>query len=446
MTYIISFIIVLGVLVLIHEIGHFIAARRVGVRVERFSIGFGPEIAAKVVGDTRYRLAVFPLGGYVKLAGEDETPDRPPKPDELPAKRPWEKIQIFAAGSVANIILAFILMPVVFMIGIEVPSFFESKPVIGWVESGSPAELAGLKTGDMGVSLNGREMPVWRDVITEIILNPGRELKVKALRNEAVFECGLFVTASKSDGGGYAGIGYSSPAVLGSVKAGWPADLAGLKEDDRIIAVDGVPVSFWHEMASVIRIKAGLETVIEARRGSTPLVVKIIPRRDEASGAGQIGITAKNELVLKRYGFFEAIFTGWKETISLFDKTFVILWKLVSAQLSFKSLGGPIMIAQQAGSAAKTGATSLIYMMAFLSLQLGVINLLPIPVLDGGAILFLLIEMVTRRTISDRVKEITQKVGIALLATLMLAVTVNDVLRSWDGFLKYISSIASIFL
>ncbi|HHL38980.1 MAG TPA: RIP metalloprotease RseP [Deltaproteobacteria bacterium] len=430
MTTLVSFIIVLGALIFIHELGHFVVAKLSGVGVERFSLGFGPKVLWFRRGETEYRVSLLPLGGYVKMVGEhldDEV--EPAELDKSFNRKPVRtRAAIVAAGSVMNLVLAALLLPLIYMIGIEVPAYLEGEAVIGYVAEDGAAGAAGIKKGDVVTAVDGRPIRSWEELATALVMNPDKPLEVEVRRDGETFTTVLTPQASQSTGGGVAGLLPPMEPVIGRVSPGYPAEAAGLEPGDRIAAIEGREITHWAELEGLIHNSDGpLELRIV--RGSESFTVEITPRFNEEMGVYLIGISRSEETVHKSYGLIGAVRHGMAAGVKMTVQLFVVIKGLVVGDYSLKTLGGPIMIAQAAGQAAESGVTDLLSLMAFLSLQLGIINLFPIPVLDGGHLVFLVVEAARGRPLSERVVGIAQQVGLALLITLMVLVSYNDVLR-----------------
>ncbi|NOY86269.1 MAG: RIP metalloprotease RseP [Deltaproteobacteria bacterium] len=432
MTTILSFIAVLGILVLVHESGHFLVAKAMGVGVDRFSLGFPPKMFGVKKGDTEYCVSWIPLGGYVKLRGED--PDEvadPQDPKMYSTRSPGQRAGIVAAGPVMNLILAFILMPMMFMIGINIPAFFERPVEVGWVAPDSPAEAAGLRPGDLVVRFNGEKTGDWEALFKAVSAAAGETATVDLVRDNRT----LSIVVAGKDLKGNSGLGVFPPMapVVGSLAPGYPAEKSGIKEGDLILAVGGLPVTHWNEMAQVIHGSPDKTITVVVKRGSEKLQVQVTPRLDEKTGRGFIGISPKSETITRRFGFMESISRGFKRNIELLKLTFGFLWDMITLHASIKFLGGPIMIFQVTGQAARAGLSEFIAFMAFLSLQLGILNLLPVPVLDGGHLFFLGLEKIKGRPLTPHVRETAQRIGFALLILLIVVVSYNDILRLFSG-------------
>ncbi len=432
MTTTLSFIAVLGILVLIHESGHFLVAKAMGVGVDRFSIGFPPKMFGIKKGDTEYCVSWIPVGGYVKLRGED--PDEltdPQDPKLYSTRSPGQRAGIIVAGPVMNLVLAFILMPMMFMIGINIPAFFEEPVNVGWVSPDSPAEMAGVRVGDIVVGFNGERTNDWEALFKAMSVNTGPTATIDLLRDGRSLSAVVKGKDLKGDGG----LGAYPPMapVVGSLSPGYPAEKAGIKEGDLILSVGGLPVTHWNEMARVIHGNPDKAITVAVKRGTERIQVQVTPRLDEKTGQGFIGISPRSETITRRFGFLESISRGFKRNIELLKLTFSFLWELITLHASIKFLGGPIMIFQVTGQAARAGLSEFIAFMAFLSLQLGILNLLPVPVLDGGHLFFLGLEKLKGKPIDPNVRETAQRLGFALLIILIVVVSYNDILRIFSS-------------
>ena len=417
------FLIVIGILVFVHEFGHFIMAKRAGVRVEKFSLGMGPKLFGFKKGDTEYVLSALPLGGYVKMAGENPDEEPTGAPDEFQSKTVWQRAKIAATGPLTNIVLAFIIMPLVFMVG----TYSEGPAKVGYVEKGSPAERAGFVAGDVIEKINGRSISDWTRALTLIAVNPDTDVTVIIERQGEKKALTLRPDLATELKIGTSGLVPDMPAEIGKLKPGFPAEQAGVMVNDKIIAVDGKTIYHWIQFSTLVRDSKGSKLTLTLERNGKRMEKIVTPRED--GGRQVIGVEPVMRLVFKKYGFFESLRLGFDKTIESVDLTFITLKKLVTFDLSIKTLGGPVMIAQMSGQAAAAGLSAFLSLLAMISISLGVLNLLPIPVLDGGMILFLVIEAIRKKPLSRKVMEVSQSIGAGLLITLIAVVSYNDVMR-----------------
>jgi regulator of sigma E protease len=418
----IYFLIVIGILVFVHEFGHFIMAKRAGVRVEKFSLGFGPKLVGFKKGDTEYLISALPLGGYVKMAGEN--PDEAPTgdPAEFQSKTVWQRILIGVAGPFTNIILAFLVMPFVFMIGMPA----EGPAKIGYVEKSSAGERAGFLAGDIIEEINGRTINDWSMAMTLIAVNPETDVSVIIEREGGKKTLTLRPSLAVELKIGDSGLVPDMPVEVGSLIPGDPAEKAGIMVGDKILVADGEIIYQRSQFSAIIQAQKGKSVNIILERDGKRIKKNIIPVQKENRYV--IGIVWKQPGI-RKFGVWQSITLGFQKTVEIIDLTFITFKKLITFGLSIKTLGGPVMIAQMSGQAAASGIAAFLYFLAFVSISLGVLNLIPIPVLDGGLVLFLLIEAVRKKPLSRRTMEIAQSIGASTLIVLIAIVTFNDIMR-----------------
>ena len=433
MTTILAFVFVLGVMIFFHELGHFMAAKKIGVRVEKFSLGFGPKLVGFTKGDTEYLISAFPLGGYVKMSGENPEEETTGAKYEFSARSVWERFAIVTAGPCMNLILAFLLISSVFLIGRHIPKYLTLKPVIGWVEQDSPAQKAGLEVGDLIVDINSKPVSNWEDAFVALGSNSKGDLRFSIGRGGSLLSKIITSQENSETKAGSLGIAQRIAPIIGTLNPGFPAAKAGLEVGDEIIRIDDTPIDHWFTLSEIIHASKGKNLRFEVMRNGRKFFVMITPKYSDINQVALIGISAYDDTVVRKYGFLESIQQGFGELGKLTSMTLDFLWKLVSGLASPQNLGGPIMIAKAAGSAAKSGASDLLYFMGFLSLQLGILNLFPIPILDGGHLLFLFYETVVRKPLSEKKREVAQQVGMLLLILLMGYVMYNDIMRFFIG-------------
>ncbi len=432
----IAFLIMIGILVTVHEFGHFIFAKMFGVKVEVFSIGFGPPIVRWKGKETVYQIALIPLGGYVKMYGEDsmtepvqgKTEKNTLDPRSFAAKPRWQKMLIAFAGPLFNIILAIILFAAAYMIGIQQPKYLNEPVVVGYVEKNSYAEKAGLKPGDKIVAIDGEPVKNWKEFTIKIGMKAGKTVVLDVIRNGK--RISITVKVPENISKEHLGISPVIPAKIGAILPNSPAAKAGLQVGDEILAVNGKPVHSWFELVEVLsQIKDDKEITLLVKRNGKIFSVKVKPEYNETLKKYVIGISPMMETVTVKYGFVEAFEKAIEKTKELTVALYKVIKGLITGEVSIKTLGGPIAIAQFSGQALEAGISTFLFSMAFLSLQLGYLNLLPIPVLDGGLILILLIESIIRRPLPEKAKEYLAYIGFALIGTLMILVIFNDLMR-----------------
>jgi regulator of sigma E protease len=431
-TTMLSFLFVLGVLIFVHELGHFLMARRHGVRVLTFSLGFGPKILKIRRGDTEYCISVIPLGGYVKMAGENPEDPRSGSADEFLSKTKWQRFQILVMGPVMNIALAVLAMWVVLMQGAEVPAYLDKPPVIGSVMPGSPAERAGLQRGDRILTVSAEPVDTWERFDLLVGTKPGRDLPVTLLRDGRTMHVMLKTETQKQSGFevGYVGAQPDVSPRIRSVNRGEPADRAGLKPGDIVIAVNDERVTFTRQLADVISRNAGQSIDLTIRRDGREQHISVTPQK--RGDRGLIGVALGEETRTFEPGPIEAFSLSVRRNIEFSGLIFRTLAGLFNGETSPSQLMGPVSIGRLSGEAAAAGWIALLTVMASISLNLGLLNLLPIPVLDGGHIFIMTLEGIARRDFSMAVKEKMYLAGFVLLMMLMVTVLYNDLTRiSW---------------
>ena len=428
MTSLLAFLFVLGVLVFVHELGHFVVARRLGVRVLTFSLGFGPKIVNVKRGDTEYCISVIPLGGYVKMAGESLGEARSGGDDEFMSKTKWERFLILIAGPAMNLILAVLVMWGVLYQGAEVPAYEQEPPVVGRVVEDSPAEQAGIRPGEQIVSVAGRAVETWDDLFVAVMPRAEREIPV-VVRDRLGRERTLdVVPAARTEYEmGDLGVGPEMRPQIINVAPGDPADRAGLQVGDVIVAIDGADVA-GGDFVDRIGNSAGTPLAFTVQRGGRTEQVRVTPEMQGDRAMIGVGFSPY-ELRVMEPGFFEAFSMSLERNYEWSGLIFQTLAGLVTAETSPRQLVGPVGIAQLSGGAAQVGWVALFSLMAMISLNLGILNLLPIPILDGGHIFIMAMEGVSRRDFSMRVKERMLLAGFVVLMMLMVTVIYNDLTR-----------------
>ena len=428
LTSLIAFIFVIGVLVFVHELGHFLAARRIGVRVLTFSLGFGPKVAKFRRGDTEYCISAIPLGGYVKMAGENPDDKRTGADDEFMSKSKWERFQVLIMGPVMNIALAIVVMTLVLYQGAELPAYEEEPPVVGSVVEGSAAEGAGIQVGERIVSVEGQATDTWSDLFVAVMPRAERVVSVVVSDPAGLTRTIDLTPDSQTDFEmGDLGVGPIMEPQIRSVNPGEPADRAGLQVEDVIVAVGAKRVT---SEALIEQINASPDAPLDltVRRGDMLREVEVTPAL--VGDVGLIGVSISPFVVrIVEPGFAEAFTLSLERNYEWSGLIFQTLVGLFTAETSPKQLVGPVGIAQLSGGAAELGLVALFSLLSMISLNLGILNLLPVPVLDGGHIVIMALEGVSRRDFSTQAKERMLLVGFVMLMTLMVTVIYNDLTR-----------------
>ena len=439
MTTLLAFVFVLGVLVFVHELGHFLAAKRVGIRVLKFQLGFNPTVVSFRRGDTEYGIGAVPLGGYVKMAGEnpedavrDEHGNVVVRSDEFLSKTKWERFQVLIMGPVMNLLLAFILTAVVLYQGVERLSFEEQPVVVGVVSEGSAAAKADIQPGDRIVSVAGRGVDNWDQFDLAIGLKPNREVTIGLLRNglEQTRKVTPTVVSRSRFEFGVIGVLPNVHPHVGAVSSGSAAEKAGLEDNDVVLAVDDQPITFSNQLKAAISKHPEQAIALTILRHGEKQTVRATPARQ--GNEGLLGIRIADDTVKNKPGFGQAISLSVEKNIEMARLIFQTLGGLFTRETSPKQLMGPIAIAQLSGESAQLGWIALMTLMASISLNLGLLNLMPIPVLDGGHIFIMALEGLARRDFSQAVKEKMLMAGFAVILMLMVTVIYNDLTRiSW---------------
>jgi regulator of sigma E protease len=429
-TTILAFLFVLGVLVFVHEFGHFLAARRIGVRVLTFSLGFGPKLLSVKRGDTEYAISAIPLGGYVKMAGESVEDPRSGAPDEFLSKTKWQRFQVLIMGPVMNILLAVIVMAVVLAQGAEMPAYHDEPPVVGAVKPGSPADKAGLQRGDRVLTVAGNEVGTWDRLDMEIGTRANRELSLTFVRNGQTQSATLRPDAQGKYEIGDIGVMPDATPIVASLIKGDVAEKAGLKAGDVVVAVNGDQMVQRTQLTEAISRNANKRTDLTIRRNGQEMHIEVTPQ--QRGDRGMIGILISEPTKSFKPTPMEALKLSVQRNIEFGGLIFKTLGGLFIGTTSPRQLMGPVAIAQLSGESAQAGWIALFTLMASISLNLGLLNLMPIPILDGGHILIMALEGIARRDFSAQVKEKMLLAGFVLILLLMVTVIYNDLTRiSW---------------
>jgi regulator of sigma E protease len=435
---VVAVVVVLGFMILIHEFGHYAVAKWLGVRVEVFSIGFGKRLFGFTKGETDYRVAAIPLGGYVKMSGENPMDERTDDPREFLNHPRWHRFLIAIAGPTMNILLAVVLLTVVYMVHYEYPVYLDKPAVIEGVRTDSPAARAGIQAGDRIVEIGGVHDPTWEQVQPTVWLSPNQPLTVMIQRGNDVFEKTLVPKAVTTSEVGSAGWFPEEPVVIGQLDPGLPAAKAGLKEDDKVVAMDGKPIPSIESMIDTLQETKDQPVNLTVERGSQALQFTLRPvltsTEDPHEQRYRLGFVNKGVTKVTTLAFPAALKLSVQQNEKYGALILQLAKKLVQHKISMKAISGPIGIAQDAGYAAQQkGWTPLMELTAGISLNLGIFNLLPIPILDGGVILFLLIEGIMRRDISMSVKERVYQAAFVFLVLFAVMVIYNDLMKTIPG-------------
>lgn len=426
---------VLGIIILVHEWGHYIVARMCGVRVDVFSIGFGPRLFGWKRGATDWRISALPLGGYVRMAGQDpsEVDSGNAVPtgasDELMSKPRWQRALIAFGGPAVNFIFPFLLLGVFYGVMGLPQSRILKKPLQVVYFSTTAAQPTPLRVGDKVVAINDLKNPTWESALGYFEhLQPGTPLAITA-DNQGGERA---VQATAKDPASFGAIfGYIPiPAVVDSVIPRSPAKYSGLKSEDRILEVNGKPVKYWGEFVDAIHQSQGQPVSLKVARSNKTLALTVTPKKglsDSAENNWQIGVGFQDDIYYERTTLSASTSFALRRTGDFFTQTLAVVGKLVSGRASVKNLQSVVGIAQVSGDAVHRGPAEVILLMAFISVNLGILNLLPIPILDGGMILMLTIEGLLRRDLSMAVKERFVQVGFVFLLLLFAYVMYNDV-------------------
>ena len=438
MTTVIAGILMLGVLVFVHELGHFLVAKLCGVKVLKFSLGFGPKLASRRHGETEYQVCAIPLGGYVQMLGEgggeqgeSGALSEAEKQRSFAEKPVSRRLAIVSAGPLMNLLLPLLILPIAFLVGVQLPTYLEEPPCVGYVVPESDAAAAGFKAGDCVRTLNGVEVASWNATNKNFISQAGDALVFQVERNGKEVQLTLPADNNSLEGLQALGLLPAQSARIGALAPDMPAAQSGLQAGDLILQIGNQPIISWYDLRGAIQESGPQSVTLLIERDGERLNVELTPQKRQEEGDYLLGIAPQQTTETVRFGLVEAVREGASRTWELIDLTLVFIQKLFTGGVSAKNIGGPITVVQIAGQAAQTDLAAILSVLAFISIQLGILNLLPIPILDGGHILFYSIELITRRPLSLRVREAAQQVGMAMLLMLMLLAFYNDILRLW---------------
>jgi len=449
--YLFAFGLLLGVLIVVHEFGHYVVARWVGVKVLRFSVGFGRPVFMTRLGrdGTEWAIGVFPLGGYVRMLDEGEGEVAPHELHRsFNRQSVWKRMAVVAAGPLANLLLAVVVYWGLFMHGME-----ELRPILGAPVAESPAAAAGIKDGERVLKVGGDTVQTWSEMrwilLRQMVEQDSIEMEVINQRNEISFRRLGLLDARKVDNGSdpleKLGLRFSRPKlppVVGKILPGSVAMAAGVVPGDKVVSIDGKPITSWSEVVETVSASPGSPLSFVLTHGDDVRVVEMTPAAVDNNGreigrigaaVDETGLSRDDLLVTVRYGVASALGKAFEET---WDKSLFslrMMGKMVTGALSWRNISGPVTIADYAGQSAKLGASHYLKFLALVSISLAVLNLLPIPILDGGHLLYYVAEIVRGRPLSDQSMVIGQKIGLAFILMLMAFALYNDLTRLIPG-------------
>ena len=430
LTTLIAFLIVLGILIFIHELGHFLAARHVGVRVEAFSVGFPPTLYGKKIGDTEYRFSWIPVGGYVKLFGQNVDDEDPNDSTNYASKTLFQRLYILTAGPLMNLLFALFFMPLVFWIGMDTPAYLDDSPRIKEVQAGSYSQQLGIQENDQIIAVNGIFVKNWEELHKAMgRISPAETMVFDIDRGgNSIYIEGSGIEMHRSGSMGWSP--YLVP-VVGGFSSRSPAESAGIKIGDKITRINGLLIEDWSDISPSVqkimkeeskRPVSGL--TVELERNAVVKFVEVTPFFENNSQRWLLGMSMSKKF--RSHSISESFSLGISRLWFLTKATFSFLGQIFKGEGSMDNLGGPVKIGMVIGDAVRSGISDLFFLMAFISLQLGIFNLLPIPALDGGHILMLLLEKINGKPLSTNIRERTQMIGFSALIFLMIFVTWND--------------------
>lgn len=429
--------VVLGFMILIHEFGHYAAAKFFKVRVEAFSIGFGPRIVGFRRGDTDYKISAIPLGGYVKMSGENPMDNRTGDPGEFLSHPRWQRFVIAVAGPAMNILLAVGLLTGVYMVRYEHDLFLDKPAEISWVLPDTPAARAGIQAGDRIARIDGMENPTWEQVIPKIALSPNQALNIEVDRDGKLVSTTITPEPAGSEQYGTVGWVEKQPNVVTELDPGMPAEKAGIQVGDVITGVNGQPVHAIAEMISILQKSKDQPVGLSVLRNGQTLTYQVKPQLTESEGGREpryrVGIHSE-PVAVSRLGPIAALRKSVEVNKRSSFLILELLQKMVQRKISVRQVQGPIGIGGAVGRAAtEKGWIPLLGITAAISLNLGIFNLLPIPILDGGVILLLFVEGLMRRDISLAIKERIYQAAFVFLVLFAVMVIYNDIVKTLPG-------------
>jgi len=425
--------IVLGVMILVHEWGHYAAAKYFKVRVEVFSIGFGKRLFGYRKGETDYRISAIPLGGYVKMSGENPMDERTDDPGEFLNHPRWQRFVIAIAGPFMNVVLAVGLLTIVYMVHYEYPAFIDQPGVIAYVKPDSPAAQAGLQPGDRILRIDGIQNPTWEGIGLKVMLSPNEPLPLTVDRNGKVLQTSITPKPVSTSEVGSAGWSPAQSIMVADVESGMPAAKAGIKEGDEIVAIDGRPVPVIEALIDMLQQTKDRVVTVDVVRGDQKLNFHLQPVLADAEGKEKryrVGFESTPKMKIGTLSLVPAFQRSLEDNKRYSLVLLELIQKMVQRKVSMRQVEGPIGIGSAIGHAVtEKGWTPLLGLTAGISLNLGIFNLLPIPILDGGVIMLLLIESLMRRDISLQIKERIYQAAFVFLVLFAVTVIYNDIVK-----------------
>jgi regulator of sigma E protease len=421
-----AFLVALGVIIFVHEAGHLLVGKAFDVRVLAFSLGFGRRLWGFRRGETDYRVSLVPLGGYVRLGGEDPAEVDPADPRQFLNKPRWQRVLVYLAGPAMNVVLAIVLIAGVFMVGVEISAIPDLAPVVGHVVPDSAAAEAGIEVGDRILAVDGEPVRRWDEVQFALLTSPEEPVALTIERGER--QLTVTVTPAKIPRYefGDAGLLPKQLPKIAAVVAGSPAEQAGFAPGDEIRGVDGRAIGSGNDFVEYVEQRPGQSLAVEVDRQGRPVTLAVVPRLD--GEVGRIGVSLS---YFQRFGPLESFVQSARFNWQITVQTFRMLGKIATGQVAAKSaFSGPLEIAALSGAAVRSSLRSFIQLMGLISISIAILNLLPVPVLDGGQIAILLVESGLRRDFPLKVKERIQQVGFALIVMLMVVVLYFDISKN----------------
>lgn len=422
-------VILLGIMILIHEAGHYWAALSVGIRVDTFSIGFGPRLVGFKRGDTDFRISAVPFGGYVRMLGDQPGDENANDPRSFQAKARWQRAIVIAAGPLMNIILAIGIVTGLYMYAFpkEVDA---TDPVVTAVTPGSAAQVAGIEAGDKLLQVGGKQDPNWEEVITQEALSANHALPVVVERRGQKLHLTVVPKMDPKEGVGVAGWSGEQEVQIGDVLKGSPAEAAGLQPGDLLVSVNNQQILSPTSLQQTVIHSSGKPLQISVMRDSHPVTVTATPvATNDSAMPWRIGISFRLRTQIIKLGFGSAFVESLRFNLQNANMIFRVIEGIAERRVSTKAIAGPIGMAKMSSDAAQEGPISFLALMAMVSLNLAIFNLLPIPILDGGTLLLLLVEMLLQREVSLQVKDTIIKLGFVFLMMLVVFVVYNDISR-----------------